>query len=1105
MPDKSYVTVKTRLYNPSNAMQTFHWSANLAVHANEEYQLQFPPDIDYITYHYKDAVSEFPVVKGEFARADFGEGTDITWFKNIPSPASFFILNSDYNFMAGFDHGRQRGTVHVADHNVSVGKKFFTWGSREFGDVWHRNLTDEDGAYLEIMTGCYTDNQPDFSFIAPDETKTFEQTWYATAHMPGLKNAEKDVSLFLLDESGKTLVSYTFGPSFFQDREKPVPHRPARKPEEIPSQEELYLEGLHLEQYRHVTLRAEDYYREALRRDNGDIRCNNGMGLLWMRRGDCKKALPFFEKAVKRSMLRNPNPRDGEYCFNYAWALENDGQEEEAIRFYRKAAWNYGYKGAGLKQAAKLYVRKGCFEDALSCIKEELTVNGESPELSFLKAFILRKSGRSKEAGKVVRDMLAVDPLGYGLLGESWFLQNEKEALDRLKNVLRERKTAWRVLMAEYLELRAWQEVLALGRIAPADPMNCYYRAYAAAGLGKEAEAADFLTQAGEMSPDYCFPYTDMDRRVLQYAFAQRKDGGKSAYYLGCLFYGRVNREEGVKCWEVSVTREDGLYQAHRCMALALLEVFEDKVGARREMEKAFAMHQDGRYLLELMEIRRESGVPVEKLLELLEAYPQMVYRREDLYHQQLVLYNGAGMPEKAAYLKNRAFNPYEGGEGILVKAHILAYIQMGRRAFREKDYDGAIAFYKTALEYPENYQEGRGVTAREAAALYLSMLDGADAILKEEDRFPYFGGFVSNLPGEHSVKKANHRKTHPARFYALTGLGRKQEARKEKELGMEWMRLNICFPWKDKMFGTLSEEYIAARQEIRDTHAKGFQVMPATPPLGGFTYDEGEGKTCWHEHFPEFVGKKGTEEFYENVRESMRFICEDLGEAAGIYWQCMNEIDIPVFSNDYPDDILADTARACAEGIRRGNPEARCGINISCYNENAVRIADLVYREGHSFYYMGVDQYFGSWQPGDAENWIGVLDALYERYRLPVLANEWGYSSAGELAEEMPDPALVPKGLPEVCYVKKWFHEVKGGHTPEVQADYFRRGHRIFAQHPHCLGSFMFCWRDAYHCYHCGASDCPAECYWGIVDTQCRPKPAYYAVKEALAEYYKD
>lgn len=133
------------------------------------------------------------------------------------------------------------------------------------------------------------------------------------------------------------------------------------------------------------------------------------------------------------------------------------------------------------------------------------------------------------------------------------------------------------------------------------------------------------------------------------------------------------------------------------------------------------------------------------------------------------------------------------------------------------------------------------------------------------------------------------------------------------RELGVEWIRLNVSFPWTDKMFGTLSEQYLRDREEIRRTHARGFQVMPATPPLGGFTYDEALGKTCWHESFPDFVGKKGTEEFYENIRETMRFVCEDLGEDAGMYWQCMNEIDIPVFSNDYPDEIVADTARATA------------------------------------------------------------------------------------------------------------------------------------------------------------------------------------------------
>lgn len=322
-------------------------------------------------------------------------------------------------------------------------------------------------------------------------------------------------------------------------------------------------------------------------------------------------------------------------------------------------------------------------------------------------------------------------------------------------------------------------------------------------------------------------------------------------------------------------------------------------------------------------------------------------------------------------------------------------------------------------------------------------------------------------------------------------------------ELGVEWMRLNIGFPWKDKMFGTLSEEYLAGRKEIIDTHAQGFQVMVATPAMGGYTFDEEKGFTCWHDSFPDFVGVKGTEEYYENVRESMRFICEDLGEAAGMYWQCMNEIDIPTFSKDYPDQIVADTARACAEGIRRGNPNARCGINIAGYSENALRITDLIYREGHSFYYYGVDQYFGSWQSGDVEDWNWVIDKIYERYGLPVLANEWGYSSSGELAEKHVAPEEIPEGLPEVCYQKKWFFEVEGGHTPEVQADYFRRGLKLFAEHPHCIGSFMFCWRDAYRCYHCGEPDCPAEDYWGLVTSDCKPKPAFYAVKEAYKEYY--
>lgn len=186
-------------------------------------------------------------------------------------------------------------------------------------------------------------------------------------------------------------------------------------------------------------------------------------------------------------------------------------------------------------------------------------------------------------------------------------------------------------------------------------------------------------------------------------------------------------------------------------------------------------------------------------------------------------------------------------------------------------------------------------------------------------------------------------------------------------------------------------------------------------------------------------------------------------------------------------------------------DPEAKCGVNLSRYCEEALVMADCVYRPGHYRGYIGDDQYFGSWQGKTIEAWNRIIDALYERYQLPVLVNEWGDSSGGGVAQVRPDPALLPDGWPDVCYEKRWFHAVEGGHTPTVQAEYLRRGLEIFAAHPHVRGSFLFCWKDAVHCYHCGQTDCPSECYWGVVDCRRQPKPAYHAVKEAIKHSYRN
>jgi hypothetical protein len=325
------------------------------------------------------------------------------------------------------------------------------------------------------------------------------------------------------------------------------------------------------------------------------------------------------------------------------------------------------------------------------------------------------------------------------------------------------------------------------------------------------------------------------------------------------------------------------------------------------------------------------------------------------------------------------------------------------------------------------------------------------------------------------------------------------------KEMGVTWLRMGAPFPWEDKMFGKVSERYKTAKANIKKAHSYGMNIMSTSPGLGSYRFDPAEKVSRWHGAWPDFAGEKGTMEFFDNVRKTTKWMAEDLGDLVSDYWQNMNEIDIPVFSKDYIIQIPTETARASAEGIVEANPKAKCGINLANYfGENGLKVADIVYRPGHKFSYIGDDQYFGSWQDRDVDAWTEVIEGLYKRYKLPVLANEWGYSSGGAVTKKHPAESEIPLGWTDVCTAKKWFNESKGGHTEEVQAEYLRKGHELFAQNPHCIGSFMFCWRDAHNCYHCGQTECPAECYWGVMHEDLSPKKAYTVVQKAIKDYYK-
>ena len=211
-PGKAYIEIKAKVYNRTSFPQTFLWWANPAVVVNEHYHSVFPPDVNAVFDHGKRAVSSFPIATGVYYKQDYSSGVDISKYKNIPVPTSYMAIRSKFDFVGGYEEDKKGGLLHVADHHVSPGKKQWTWGNGDFGVAWDRNLTDEDGPYIELMTGVYTDNQPDYTWLQPYEEKSWVQYFMPYAEVGYVKNATKDLILNVDVQGNNTkLILYATG------------------------------------------------------------------------------------------------------------------------------------------------------------------------------------------------------------------------------------------------------------------------------------------------------------------------------------------------------------------------------------------------------------------------------------------------------------------------------------------------------------------------------------------------------------------------------------------------------------------------------------------------------------------------------------------------------------------------------------------------------------------------------------------------------------------------------------------------------------------------------------------------------------------------------
>ncbi|HOV36760.1 MAG TPA: DUF5107 domain-containing protein [Dysgonamonadaceae bacterium] len=503
-PGSSIVECNVRILNRTPVENTMLCFANIAVSVNDEYQVIFPPRTQWATGHSKRSFYSWPLV----------DGVDVSWYKNNSNSASWFAVNYEDDFVAGYDHGKNAGIMSVANHNIVPGKKFFTWG---VGSMWDNILTDDDGPYLEIMVGAYSDNQPDYSWLQPYEERSFVISIFPFRGIKGVKNSNLDAAVNL--EVKNNRVEYGFyttkaypnatvtlkagdrvlnqeqvsinpgkpysnqvtipaGVSenqlrasiasggreliaFSQVISRPTPepegYKEPKSPDEISNNEELFLAGQRIYQFHNPSLDADPYWKEVLRRDPGDVAANTGMGILNLKKAMYSSAEEYFNKAIDRLTSQYTTPKNVEPIYYLGLALKAQGRLDEAFTEIYKAAWKQEWKAPAYYSLAEIASVQGNYETALELVAHSLDANAQNVQAYVLKAALLRHLGRTNEAIKVV--LMArekCDPLDAQLMAEQWLSSQESNISETLFATLLEHPANAEEIAAGFYNSGLW-------------------------------------------------------------------------------------------------------------------------------------------------------------------------------------------------------------------------------------------------------------------------------------------------------------------------------------------------------------------------------------------------------------------------------------------------------------------------------------------------------------------------------------------------------------------------------------------------------------------------------------------------------------------------
>ena len=195
----------------------------------------------------------------------------------------------------------------------------------------------------------------------------------------------------------------------------------------------------------------------------------------------------------------------------------------------------------------------------------------------------------------------------------------------------------------------------------------------------------------------------------------------KAAYYLGNLLRDRRRHQEAIELWERSAQLDRSFSVVWRNLGIAYFNVLGNTEKARAAFDKAIQINpHDARVFYERDQLWKRIGETPENRLEEFQTFAGLVSQRDDLSLELASLYNQTGQHEKAlALLQARRFQPWEGGEGLVLGQHVSTHLALGRRALRAGDAIGARILFEAALGCPENLGEATHLLANQSDIFY--------------------------------------------------------------------------------------------------------------------------------------------------------------------------------------------------------------------------------------------------------------------------------------------------------------------------------------------------------------------------------------------------